>query len=104
LETVAEKEFDIGDGTIIRKTCSIGYAHFPFYAEQPNLITFEQCIAIADMAMYHAKHTGRNRAVLLCESACIPADEDMLRRASSSFEFALQRGFFKIGRVQTLDE
>lgn len=104
LDTVAEKEFDIGDGTIIRKTCSIGYAHFPFYAEQPNLITFEQCIAIADMGMYHAKHTGRNRAVLLCESACIPADEDMLRKASSSFEFALQRGFFKIGRVQTLDE
>jgi diguanylate cyclase (GGDEF)-like protein len=104
LETVAANEFDIGDGTKIRKTCSIGYAHFPFYAEQPNLITFEQCIAIADMGMYHAKHAGRNRAVLLCESACIPADEEMLRKATSSFEFALQRGYFQIGRVQTLDQ
>jgi diguanylate cyclase (GGDEF)-like protein len=104
LETVAEKEFDIGDGTLIRKTCSIGYAHFPFYSEQPNLITFEQCIMIADMGMYHAKHEGRNRAVLLCESACIPADEEMVRKATSSLEFALQRGFFQIGRVQTLDE
>lgn len=104
LETVAANEFDIGDGAMIRKTCSIGYAHFPFYADQPNLITFEQCIAIADMGMYHAKHAGRNRAVLLCESECIPADAETLRKVTSSFEFALQRGYFRIGRVQTLDE
>jgi len=104
LENVAAKEFDIGDGNTIRKTCSIGYAHFPFYAQHPHLITFEQCIMIADMGMYHAKHTGRNRAVLLCESACIPEDEDMVRKTTSSFEFALQKGFLQIGRVQTLDE
>ncbi len=59
---------------------------------------------IADMGMYHAKHTGRNRAVLLCESACIPEDEEMVRKTTSSFEFALQKGFLQIGRVQTLDE
>jgi diguanylate cyclase (GGDEF)-like protein len=104
LKSVAEKEFDIGDGTLIHKTCSIGYAHFPFYAEQPNLMTFEQCIVIADLGMYHAKHSGRNRAVLLSASTCIPASDELLRKATSSLEFALREGYFQIGQLQTLDE
>ncbi len=100
LNAVASKEFDLGEGTLLHKTCSVGYTSFPAYQKHPDLLSFEQCMMISDMAMYHAKHEGRNRAVYLCEGERIPSDEHEMRKMTTSMEYAIREGFLKIGAVQ----
>ncbi|MDO8990749.1 MAG: diguanylate cyclase [Sideroxyarcus sp.] len=45
-------------GTVLQKTISIGLAVFPTDSD-----TFWQTVKYADVALYHAKETGRNRVV-----------------------------------------
>lgn len=45
-------------GTVLQKTISIGIAEFPKDSE-----TFWQTLKYADVALYHAKESGRNRVV-----------------------------------------
>lgn len=103
LESVEQHRFDLGDGVQIRKTCSIGYTVFPFYAEHPDYLSFEQGVMVADMAMYHAKHSGRNQAVFLCEADKMPADEDVLRKAVANMDFAIKQAFMRVGKIQYPD-
>jgi len=63
LSAVSSHSFSVKEDLCIQKTCSIGYASFPFCTDLPNLFTMEQTIEIADRALYHAKNTGRNRAI-----------------------------------------
>ncbi len=99
LERVASTSFDLGDGTLIRKTCSIGYTGFPIYAEHPDAMSFEQGVMIADIGMYHAKHNGRNQAVYLSEGSRLPSDEEAIRKTVSSLEYALKNQYLQIGKV-----
>lgn len=62
LQKVSTTEFDVGGGTVIRKTCSIGYAYFPGYVDIDD-ISWEDIVKLADRALYLAKERGRNRAV-----------------------------------------
>lgn len=103
LEKVEQHPFDLGDGVQIRKTCSIGYTVFPFYAEHPDYLSFEQGVMVADMAMYHAKHSGRNQAVFLCEAEKMPADEDVLRKTVANLDFAIKQSYMRIGKIQYSD-
>lgn len=103
LEKVEQHRFDLGDGVQIRKTCSIGYTVFPFYAEHPDYVSFEQGVMVADMAMYHAKHSGRNQAVFLCEADQMPADEEVLRKTVANMDFAIKQAYMRIGKIQYPD-
>lgn len=57
---VENYEFDLGGGQTIRKSCSLGYAVYPFYPLQPIAITWEQVVDTADRGLYMAKNSGRN--------------------------------------------
>lgn len=57
---VAHYAFDLGDGQQLQKTCSIGYAVYPFYPQVPNTLTWEQVVDTADRALYAAKNAGRD--------------------------------------------
>jgi diguanylate cyclase (GGDEF)-like protein len=100
LEKVANAEFNLGDGTVIKKTCSIGYTSFPIHDEYPELISFEQGVTVADIAMYHAKHHGRNQAVFLKAGAKIPEGEEMIRKMVTHLDFSLKQGYLEIGQIQ----
>jgi diguanylate cyclase (GGDEF)-like protein len=54
--------FDLGDGKTIKKTCSIGFASYPFHPSGPKTgnIDWKNVINIADKALYTAKYSGRN--------------------------------------------
>ncbi len=70
-------ELDTGSaGTTVARTCSAGWAPFPWLPEEPGALTFEQVLALADAALYAAKRAGRNRAVgvLPLPGAPRPAD------------------------------
>ena len=57
---VAERDFVLPDGEVLRKTCSIGFACFPFLPEQPRLLSWPQVVELADQGLYIAKRSGRN--------------------------------------------
>lgn len=52
---VAKQIFRLADGKAVRTSCSIGFSRYPFVREAPGLLPWEQCLAVADAALYHAK-------------------------------------------------
>jgi diguanylate cyclase (GGDEF)-like protein len=53
--TVARRRFSISNSQLARTSCSIGFACYPFVADDPYLLSWEQTLKIADMALYRAK-------------------------------------------------
>ena len=52
---IADHDFVLGDGQIVRTTCSIGFAAFPMFRAQADNATLDQVINVADNLMYEAK-------------------------------------------------
>src|ERR1700745_445251 len=63
LEVMASEPFDLGHGITVRKTCSVGWAAYPWSRSAFEAICAEECIALADAALYRAKALGRNQGV-----------------------------------------
>jgi diguanylate cyclase (GGDEF)-like protein len=62
-ERVKARRFRLPSGETIGRTCSVGYAFFPMWSQQPRLVGWERVLDVADAALYHAKQTGRDRSV-----------------------------------------
>jgi diguanylate cyclase (GGDEF)-like protein len=60
LHAVAGERYTLAK-TELSITCSVGWAPFPWHPDTPAA-DMEKLIQIADRALYHSKHTGRNRA------------------------------------------
>ncbi len=63
LEVMASEPFDLGYGISVRKTCSVGWAAYPWCRGAYEAICAEESIALADAALYRAKALGRNQGV-----------------------------------------
>jgi two-component system sensor histidine kinase ChiS len=57
---VARHPFQLGPDLVLQKTCSFGFAAFPFYPLHPSALNWEQVVDRADQALYVAKRAGRN--------------------------------------------
>src|SRR5208283_3986176 len=62
LEAVRDLPFDVGNGVQVHKTCSIGWAPFPWMHEDTGMLSLDNVIELADKALYLAKREGRNRS------------------------------------------
>ena len=62
LRAIGTEDFQLTSGKI-RRTCSIGWAPFPWYPERPEAIPYGDVLRFADRALYEAKNGGRNMAV-----------------------------------------
>ncbi|HET9408180.1 MAG TPA: GGDEF domain-containing protein [Candidatus Sulfotelmatobacter sp.] len=74
LEVVAGEPFDLGQGIVVRKTCSVGWAPFPWIRNACDAICAEEVIIVADAALYRAKHMGRNQGIGFIPSDAALAD------------------------------
>lgn len=59
-ELVAKTVFNLPDGHRTRLTCSVGYAVYPLELLGGQLINWEVSLQLAEMALYHVKHAGKN--------------------------------------------
>jgi diguanylate cyclase (GGDEF)-like protein len=57
---VGQHQFEVGEGRVVRTSCSIGFACYPFFREQLDALSWEQVISVADRALYVAKASGRD--------------------------------------------
>ncbi len=62
LEAIRELPFDVGNGVQVHKTCSIGWAPFPWLPNDVGLLSIDNVIELADKGLYLAKREGRNRS------------------------------------------
>lgn len=62
LSAINREAFQINDMTI-KATISIGFCPFPMLPRNPRIFSWEDTVSLADQALYHAKHSGRNCAV-----------------------------------------
>jgi diguanylate cyclase (GGDEF)-like protein len=61
-------------GETMYRTCSLGWAAFPWFADDPRAITYEEVLTLADRGLRQAKQLGKNRAVgILPATGKIPA-------------------------------
>jgi diguanylate cyclase (GGDEF)-like protein len=76
LEVIASEPFDLGHGVSVTKTCSVGWAAYPWSRGAYEAICAEESIALADAALYHAKALGRNQGVGIVATDAAAQDPD----------------------------
>jgi diguanylate cyclase (GGDEF)-like protein len=80
LSAVADMPFTLGKtGETITRTCSMGWAAFPWFPDTPCAVSYEEVLTIADRGLNHAKQAGRNRAVGMqsARGRIVPAGEKL---------------------------
>ena len=96
LEVMSSEPFDLGHGVNVRKTCSVGWAPYPWCRNAFESVCAEEAIELADIALYRAKALGRNQAVgiLPSDAALAAAEVDMVcvRRPNSPLARIVRTG------------
>jgi diguanylate cyclase (GGDEF)-like protein len=75
LTAIADTPFAIGtSGQTLYRTCSLGWAAFPWFPNTPRAVGYEEVLTLADRGLNRAKQSGKNRAVgMLPASGKTPA-------------------------------
>ena len=92
---VAQQVFALGDGQVARTTASIGYACYPFIQSQPDALSWEQVLSLADAAMYRAKES-RNAWVGFCATDFSENADDLYQTAKQNADELVERGELEI--------
>jgi diguanylate cyclase (GGDEF)-like protein len=86
------RAFDAQGTGGLSKSCSVGFACFPFLPSHPDLLSWAQVVELADQALYMAKHGGRDAWVGLSGSERTQYDDVRRWLARSPRESAHEAG------------
>lgn len=79
VDEITAQPFDLGNGIVLNKTCSVGWAPFPWTSSGVDTLTVENVIELADHALYLAKDGGRNQSVGILPSSTAMRSPHRLR-------------------------
>lgn len=96
LEIISAEAFDLGNGVRVRKTCSVGWAAFPWSRAAYESVCAEETIELADTALYRAKAGGRNLGI-----GILPSDGATASRGAITLQ-ALQSDKGILTRIVTV--
>lgn len=96
---VAKQIFRVGEGRAARTSCSIGFARYPFVLEAPALLSWEQCLSLADAALFHAKKL-RNAWVGWGGKAAAAEVGELLATVERDSESLERQGLLDVRRTQ----
>ncbi|MFA9274864.1 MAG: GGDEF domain-containing protein [Candidatus Aquirickettsiella gammari] len=102
---VSHTPFTLSNDLEIFRTCSVGYASYPFLPQQPHLVTWAQVVNFADQGLYMVKKSGRNACIGITHTTHHQAD-DFYNRVMRHPQQAAQSQLIQIISHQTdeLDE
>ncbi len=86
---VEAMEFTLPNGKIVHRTCSVGLVGCPFYPAGERGLELDQLITVADLGLYHAKRTGRNRSILVRPGEKGPANREEAAQAYATVDAAV---------------
>ena len=70
LSAVADTPIGLGgSGETMYRTCSLGWAAFPWFPDNPRAISYEEVLTLADRGLHKAKQLGKNKAVGILPAA-----------------------------------
>jgi diguanylate cyclase (GGDEF)-like protein len=72
LKTINADKFDLGNGRSLAKSCSVGWAAFPWLPPAFSNLSIDEVLRLADRGLYLAKQQGRNQAVGLVPATNTP--------------------------------
>jgi diguanylate cyclase (GGDEF)-like protein len=72
---IEQRVFEFSDGRTAQRTCSLGFASFPFSIAHPDALTWEQVMTVADQALNRAMRAGSNRWVGVSASDTAAAEQ-----------------------------
>lgn len=76
----------------ISRTCSVGWAPFPWFTDGPDVVSYEATLKAADKALYRAKDGGRNRAFGVVPSGSAADGDISAAKDNLNFEWMKLNG------------
>ena len=100
---VAQQPFDIGLPQPLSRTCSVGFACFPFLPTHPSELSWSQVVELADQALYMAKRGGRDGWVGLYGTAA-SNPENLFQRITQHADLLALEGEIQVVRSKDVPE
>jgi diguanylate cyclase (GGDEF)-like protein len=78
----------------VKLNCSIGFALTPLHQKTTKTMPWEKTIQLADIALYNAKHNGRNRAIGYLWNTALP-EQWTYKKVITELDLAIQQEILK---------
>ena len=72
IKAIRDLRFDLGNGVVLERTCSLGFSAYPVIESAPEAHSWEDAVKMADQCLYAAKRSGRDAWVGVIVPANLP--------------------------------
>jgi len=102
LKAVNCKEFDLGNERLLPRSCSVGWAAFPWLPPASSDLSVHEVLRLVDRGLYIAKQQGRNQAIGMIPAVARLAPE--LKSESAAVSGTAASGVERPVKYSTLEQ